>query len=58
MKDMRLSCTCAVSADNALPIAGSVGRYISMANGPMTDNSPSTTPALKILVFIIVSFRF
>ena len=33
-----------------LPIAGSAGRYMSMANGPMADNSPSTRAALIILL--------
>src|SRR6185312_6149468 len=31
-----------MSACSALPIAGSAGRYMSMANGPIADSRPST----------------
>ena len=52
MNDMIDSCTWAVSAASALPIEGKVGRYMSMANGPITESNPRITAARKILLSI------
>ena len=53
MNAMRLACTPAVSAPRSRPIAGSAGRYISMAKGPMADSKPSTSAARRMGEFIL-----
>ena len=47
----------AVLAPRSSPIEGSAGRYMSMANGPMADNRPSTTAVRRNLVVMACFFR-
>src|SRR5688572_6765975 len=52
MNEMRLSCTSDVVALSASPIAGSDGRYMSIATGPIRDKSPRMIAVLTRLEFI------
>ena len=56
INDMIEACTAAVSAVSDLAMAGSVGRYMSIANGPMTESRPSTIAARKIFLSIVELF--
>src|SRR6185312_15704028 len=49
---MRLACTAAESAFRLPAIAGKAGRYISTANGPISESRPSTMAARTIWAFI------
>jgi len=56
-KISRLIWTADVPALKSSPIDGSAGRYISMANGPIADNRPSTTAMRRNLGLMIGFFR-
>src|SRR5688500_7508618 len=57
MNEMRLSCNSDVVALSAAPIAGSDGRYMSIATGPIRDKSPRMIAVLTRLEFISRSPR-
>ena len=58
-KISRLICTAAVPACRSAPIDGKAGRYMSIANGPIADNRPSTTAMRRNLgLMIVASFEF